>query len=86
MIATTHFINNKWVALPSLTVDFFIGKMQPNEYHITENCIAFVQNTDTSTLVENQIVYGCVHYKYDEYGNEYELFEIKDYDGKSHIY
>jgi hypothetical protein len=86
MIATSHFINNKWVALPSLTVDFFIGKLQPNEHHITNNCIAFIQNTDTSTLKENQIIYGCIHYKHDEYCNEYQVFEIKDVDGESHIH
>jgi hypothetical protein len=86
MIATVHFIKNKWVALPILTVDFFAGTMQPNEHHIINNCIAFVQNTDTSKFTENQMVIGCVHYRYDEYCNEYQVFEIKELDLNSHIF
>ena len=86
MIATVHLLNKKWVALPILTLDFFAGTMQPNEHHINYNCIAFIQNTDTSTLKENQIIYGRIHNKYDEYDNEYQVFEIKDLDGESHIY
>lgn len=86
MIATVHLLNKKWVALPILTLDFFAGTMQPNEYHIINNCIAFIENTDTSTFMENQIVHGCVHNRYDEYYNEYQVFEIKELDLNSHIF
>ena len=85
MIATAHKIDNRWIALPSLTVDFFIGAMVPNENHIRENLVPFKEGTNTDNLKENQIIYGRVIDCYDENGKMNLEFKLLDEDGKKHM-
>jgi len=59
--ATVEFTSDKEkVLLPALSVDFFFGKMKPNQVTIDSDHYKFEEGFDHSQLQENQIVTGIV--------------------------
>ena len=57
VLGTVEQLDGKLVFLPKLDIDIFFGICKPNEQHIKENALQFIDEQVISDLKENQIIY-----------------------------
>jgi len=77
VLGTIEKLNEKLVFLPKLDIDIFFDICKPNEQHIKENSLYFLDLENISDLQENQIIYCKFIYLPLEFVNENWKYDVK---------